>query len=161
MSATRIRPHEIRQAQAFALPERSLAQRLEALQLANVIRVFRADWKKEVKLGQREILEPLHALAEAEGGETMWDSMKVFDYLVSIPGVGPTKAKKWLVEVRVSPSKHLGGLSLRQRTDIAAHVRAWGIQREQRAQAYHRELVRRVARGREAREELEARRAAA
>jgi hypothetical protein len=150
MSAiTRIRPNEIRQAQRFVTPERSMAQRLEALRLANVIRVFRADWKKEVKLGQREILEPLRTIAEAEEDvETLWDTMKVLDYLLGVPKVGRTKANKVLAQTRISPSKTLGGLTSRQREELEVALRVWMEHLGQRADEYHRKLVRDVAGGR-------------
>lgn len=139
---TRIRPNEVRQAQRFVTPERSLEQRLDALKVANVIRVFRADWKREVKLGDREILEPLHTLAEAEEGEeTMWDTMRVLDYLLGIPRVGRTKANKFLTAARISPSKTLGGMTARQRSELEGVVRGWMGTREQRASEYRQELA--------------------
>jgi hypothetical protein len=146
---TRIRPNEIRQAQRFVVPERSLAQCMEALRLANVIRVFRADWKKEVKLGQREVLEPLHTIAEAEEGtETLWDTMKVLDYLMGVPKIGRTKANKVLSQTRISPSKTLGGLTSRQREDLEVALRVWMEHLGQRADEYHRKLTRDIAGGR-------------
>jgi hypothetical protein len=150
MSAiTRIRPNEIRQAQRFVVPERSLEQCMEALRLANVIRAFRANWKKEVKLGQREILEPLHTIAEAEeDAETLWDTMKVLDYLLGIPKVGRTKANKVLTQTRISPSKTLGGLTSRQREELEVQLRVWMGSLEQRSEEYHRALVREIAEAR-------------
>lgn len=95
-------------------PERSLVQRMEALQRANTIRTTRADWKKRVKRGQED---PLAVLADPPAE---FASMKVFDALMAMPKVGRVKASTMLRVAGVSPSKTLAGLLERQRGALLA-----------------------------------------
>jgi hypothetical protein len=64
-----------------AAPERSLLQRMDALQRAN------------------------------------------FDMLLAVPKYGRVKANKVLQQCRISPSKTIGGLSERQRTELVGLLR--------------------------------------
>lgn len=95
-------------------PERSLAQRMEALANANRIRSERAQLKRDMKAGRRTATELIAAPPE------FTDTMKVFDLLVAAPKVGRVKANKWLSRGRISPSKTVGGLSERQRLELLA-----------------------------------------
>lgn len=97
-------------------PPRSREQRMTALNRANVIRTTRADWKKAVK---RRQTDPLTVLLDPPAE---FETMKVFDLLIAAPKVGRVKANRILMLVRVSPSKTLGGLSQRQRAELAAMV---------------------------------------
>lgn len=97
-------------------PERSLAQRLEALQNANRIRSARSQLKRDVKAGRFKVAELVAAPPE------FTDTMKIFDLLLAVPKVGRVKANKWLSRARVSPSKTLGGLSERQRLELVALI---------------------------------------
>lgn len=99
-------------------PSRSLAQRLDALNRANAVRVERAEFKRQAKAKPKDaaarraaevILDPPHWM----------QTMKVYDLLMTVPRVGRTKANKLINVVRVSPSKTLGGLSDRQRRELA------------------------------------------
>lgn len=96
------------------VPERTAAQRMSALMVANRIRVTRADWKKRARRGEVSVraclLDP-----PAEFG-----SMKVLDLLLAKPHVGRVKALKMLRIVGVSPAKTVGGLTTRQRVELAA-----------------------------------------
>jgi hypothetical protein len=139
MSAT-IRPHEVRQAQRFAtppgeirpvaevlgdrrfrpspVPERSLRQRMDALEKGNVIRVKRKELKWDLKAGRVTVADVL--LSETPD----WlATMKIEDLLRAAPKVGKVKAAKVLRYCAVSPSKTIAGLSLRQRTELASMVR--------------------------------------
>src|SRR3989337_787074 len=95
---------------AAAAPERSLTQRMEALQRANEIRTRRAQLKRDLKAGRVSIhdllLEP----------PTYVETAKVFVMLLAVPKYGRVKVNKVLVQCRISPSKTIGGLSQRQRT---------------------------------------------
>lgn len=93
-------------------PERSLAQRMEALGKGNRHRTTRANWKKDVKAGRTSVFTVL-ADPPAE-----FESMKVFDALLAVPKIGRVKALSTLHVARVSPSKTLGGLSARQRGEL-------------------------------------------
>ena len=100
-----------------AAPERSLHQRMDALQRANEIRTRRAQLKRDLKGGRVSIhallLEPPDFLATA----------KVFDMLLAVPKYGRVKANKVLQTCRISPSKTIGGLSERQRTELVSLLR--------------------------------------
>jgi hypothetical protein len=100
-----------------AAPERSLVQRMDALQRANAIRTQRAQLKRDLKAGRRSInqllLDPPEWLATA----------KVFDMLLAVPKYGRVKVNKILGQCRISPSKTIGGLSERQRSELVAQLR--------------------------------------
>src|ERR1700739_230037 len=100
-----------------AAPERSLVQRMEALQRANDIRTRRAQLKRDLKAGRQPIdrllLEPPDYLATA----------KVFDLLWAVPKYGRVKVTKILSQCKISPSKTIGGLSERQRRELVAMMR--------------------------------------
>src|SRR6476661_9197417 len=94
-----------------AAPERSLVQRMEALQRANEIRTRRAALKRDLKAGRVSIhlllMEPPDYIETA----------KVFDMLLAVPKYGRVKANRILNQCRISPSKTIGGLSERQRNE--------------------------------------------
>ena len=100
-----------------AAPERSLAQRMDALQRANEIRSRRAQLKRDLKAGRQTIHQLL--LQPPEYLETA----KVFDMLLAVPKYGRVKANKILQQCRISPSKTIGGLSQRQRTELVSLLR--------------------------------------
>src|ERR1700755_1017361 len=100
-----------------AAPERSLVQRMEALQSANDIRSRRAQLKRDLKAGRTPIHELL--LDPPDYVQTA----KVFDLLLAVPKYGRVKVNKILGQCRISPSKTLGGLSERQRAELVALVR--------------------------------------
>jgi S13-like H2TH domain len=98
-------------------PERSLMQRMDALNRANEIRTKRAQLKRDLKAGRTAIhqllIEPPSWLETA----------KVFDLLLAVPKYGRVKANKVLTQCRISPSKTIGGLSQRQRAELVALLR--------------------------------------
>ena len=100
-----------------AAPERSLHQRMDALQRANAIRTRRAQLKKDLKGGRASIHGLL--LNPPEYVETA----KVFDMLLAVPKYGRVKANKVLQQCRISPSKTIGGLSERQRSELVSMLR--------------------------------------
>jgi hypothetical protein len=100
-----------------AAPERSLLQRMEALQRANDIRSRRAQLKRDLKAGRTPIHELL--LDPPDYVQTA----KVFDLLLAVPKYGRVKVNKILGQCRISPSKTLGGLSERQRGELVALLR--------------------------------------
>src|SRR5204862_4128364 len=93
-------------------PERSLNQRMDALQKANVIRTRRAQLKRDLKAGRVSIHSIL--LDTPEYVETA----KVFDMMLAVPKYGRVKVNKILQTCRISPSKTIGGLSDRQRAEL-------------------------------------------
>jgi hypothetical protein len=93
-------------------PERSLNQRMDALARANEIRIRRAQLKRDLKSGRRSIHSLL--LDPPEYIETA----KVFDMLLAVPKYGRVKVNKILAHCRIAPSKTIGGLSERQRSEL-------------------------------------------
>jgi hypothetical protein len=102
---------------AVLAPERSLMQRMEALQRANDIRTRRAQLKRDLKAGRA----PIHALL-LEPPDYL-ETAKVFDLLLAVPKYGRVKVNKILAQCRISPSKTIGGLSQRQRTELVEFMR--------------------------------------
>ncbi len=96
--------------------ERSPDQRMLALRSAHEIRSLRAQLKRDLKAGRVSIAA---LLVEPPA----WlQTMKVLDLLLALPKVGRVKAAKLLDSCRVSPSKTIGGLSERQRAELAARL---------------------------------------
>jgi hypothetical protein len=93
-------------------PERSLNQRMDALARANQIRTKRAQLKRELRAGRLPIQKLL--LDPPEYVETA----KVFDMLLAVPKYGRVKVNKILAHCRIAPSKTIGGLSERQRSEL-------------------------------------------
>ena len=100
-----------------AAPERSLLQRMEALQRANEIRTKRAQLKRDLKAGRSSIHQLL--LQPPDFVETA----KVVDMLLAVPKYGRVKVNKVLQVCRISPSKTIGGLSERQRAELISMLR--------------------------------------
>src|ERR1700693_6351788 len=101
----------------LAAPERSLVQRMEALQRANDVRSRRAQLKRDLKAGR----QPIHELWLAPPEYLL--TAKVFDLLLAVPKYGRVKVNKILSQCRISPSKTLGGLSQRQRAELGTLMR--------------------------------------
>ncbi|MGI8595355.1 MAG: integration host factor, actinobacterial type [Solirubrobacteraceae bacterium] len=98
-------------------PERSLGQRMAALQRANQIRTRRAELKRDLKASRQSIHQLLL-------DPPAWlETAKVFDMLLSVPKYGRVKVNKVLGQCRISPSKTFGGLSERQRSELVTMLR--------------------------------------
>ena len=100
-----------------AAPERSLVQRMDALQRANQIRTRRAQLKRDLKAGRVSIHDLLRNPPE------YLETAKVFDMLLAVPKYGRVKVNKILTTSRISPSKTIGGLSERQRNELVSMLR--------------------------------------
>lgn len=94
-------------------PDRSLEQRRAGLERANHIRSYRATVKRHLKAGRVDV----RALVLDPPDEML--SMPVFAFLIAMPKWGRVKANRALCKHRISPSKTLGGLSERQRRELA------------------------------------------
>jgi len=101
-------------ANSSTAPERSLNQRMDALARANQIRIKRAQLKRDLKAGRLSIHTLL--LKPPEYLETA----KVFDMLLAVPKYGRVKVNKILAHCRIAPSKTIGGLSERQRSELTS-----------------------------------------
>jgi hypothetical protein len=98
-------------------PERSLKQRLDALERANEVRSRKAVLKRDLKGGR----ESIHALL-LDPPDCI-ETAKVFDMLLAVPKIGRVKANKVITQCRISPSKTIGGLSQRQRDELISLLR--------------------------------------
>jgi hypothetical protein len=93
-------------------PTRGLEQRMEALERANVVRVYRKNVKVDLKAGRVTFAQ---LLTRDHPHERTW---KVYDVLLALPRHGRVKANTVLRRARISPSKTIGGLSDRQRGEL-------------------------------------------
>jgi hypothetical protein len=93
---------------SITIPERSHQQRMDALELANRIRIGCADLKREIRAGRLTVRGVLLAPPEYAA------HMKILDLLLAAPGVGPVKAMRTLRHAGISPVKTVGGLTERQ-----------------------------------------------
>lgn len=100
-----------------AVPERSLEQRLDALAKANVIRTYRAGVKRDVKAGRKLVANIV------EDPDPRLETMRIYELLIAQPKRGRVKVNRALSRVGISPSKTLGGLSPRQRRELAGYLR--------------------------------------
>lgn len=99
-----------------SMPERSLDQRMAALERANGIRTARAELKRDLKAGRARITDLLSSPPE------YLLTAKVFDILLAVPKYGRVKANRVLTQCRISPAKTIGGLSERQRDELVTRL---------------------------------------
>ncbi len=89
---------------------------MDALSRANEVRALRAQLKRDLKARKVSIgallVNPPPYLQTAN----------VLDMVLALPKVGRVKATKVLHSCRVSPSKTFGGLSERQRAELAGRL---------------------------------------
>ncbi|MGI8944718.1 MAG: integration host factor, actinobacterial type [Thermoleophilaceae bacterium] len=98
-------------------PERSLTQRMDALQRANLIRSQRAKLKRDLKAGRVRI----HEILRVPPDYVL--TMKVIDLVLAVPKYGRVKAGRVFTRCRISASKTVDGLSERQREELIAVLR--------------------------------------
>lgn len=98
-------------------PDRSPSQRMEALKLANAVRMERAALKRDLKAGRIRIDQVLSDPPECV------HSAKVADIMLAVPRYGRVKVTKVLQRCRISPSKTVIGLSERQRGELIEALR--------------------------------------
>jgi hypothetical protein len=96
-------------------PERSLDQRMDALTKANEVRSRRAALKADLKRGGVSIRDVLVA------PPAFLLTAKVSDLLMAAPKCGKVKSARIMEQCRISPSKTIGGLSERQRSELLTH----------------------------------------
>lgn len=112
-----VQPQDVGRDERFSriqTPERSLQQRMDALETANDVRSYRANLKKDIKAGRVSIVKLLTDPPEKI------ETMKIFDLLLVVPKMGRVKVNKLLMQCRISPSKTIGGMSERQRTEMVS-----------------------------------------
>jgi hypothetical protein len=95
-------------------------QHMQALELANRVRLARADLKRRVTTGELEVAEVIVTCPwEAE-------SMVIGDLLMSQRRWGRTRCRKFLGSIKMSENKTIGSLTERQRRTLAAVLSAKG-----------------------------------
>ena len=86
--------------------------RLAGSRAAVAARRARAEVKRQVASGQRSASEVLSAAAR--DGAQPESTLRVSELIGSIPWLGPTRTARVMQELRISPSKRLGGLGVHQ-----------------------------------------------
>lgn len=123
----------------LVVPERTRLQRSEALLLANQIRTARAQLKRLVAgdpglvLVERIVADPFAAdemVGDAPAGFVL--SMLVTDLLLAAPKMGTVKVGSALRRLKISSRKTMGGLSQRQRVELAGWCAEWATTRGHR-----------------------------
>lgn len=104
------------------VPTRSLEQRLTALRNGNRIRSARAQAKRDLKAGSTVFEDYLE--------HPDFDTMKVYDLLLAVPRIGTVKAGVLLRRIAIAPSKTIGGMSRRQRSELIFALRAHRYRRQ-------------------------------
>jgi len=91
---------------------------MAALERANQIRTQRAQLKRDLRAGQRSIayllLDPPDYVQTA----------KIAEILLALPLCGRARVDKLLAQCGISPRKTVGGLSQRQREELARLLEA-------------------------------------
>jgi hypothetical protein len=90
---------------------------MDALQVANEIRTRRAQLKKDLKAGR------VAAIGVITDPPDWVETMHLRDLLLSVPKFGQVKVNRMLTQCHISPSKTIGGLSVRQRREIIDYLR--------------------------------------
>ncbi len=98
---------------ARGVPE---VDRRAAAQRAVERRQARASLKRDLTT---RVVTPQEVLRRAEAdADSVAGSLRITDFLVSLPAIGAGKRDRILEELRISPVKRLGGLGVRQRTAL-------------------------------------------
>lgn len=106
-----------KQVSEFHTPARTHDQRMSALQIANDIRVKRAQLKRDL---HSRVVRPVTIL---ENPPPYITYMKVYAFLMAIPELGDTKVTKLLKHVGCSTTKTISGLSERQFREIIEYLK--------------------------------------
>lgn len=94
--------------------------RVAASRKAVAARRARASLKRDINT---RVITPQEALRRAlSDTDSAAGSLRVTEFLTSIPGVGASKRDRVLEQLAISPVKRLGGLGARQRTALAAYL---------------------------------------
>jgi len=94
--------------------------RVAASRKAVAARRARASLKRDINT---RVITPQEALRRAlSDTDSAAGTLRVTEFLTSIPGVGASKRDRVLEQLAISPVKRLGGLGARQRTALAAYL---------------------------------------
>jgi guanylate kinase len=92
--------------------------RAAGTEAAVAARRARAALKAALRAGSASPTELLDGLGPDTDPKSPEASLRVRDLLLTLPGVGPTRADRTLAELGISPSKRMGGLGSRQRVRL-------------------------------------------
>lgn len=98
---------------ALTMPERSFEQRRAALKIANEVRTYRAEIKRDLAAGRihwTDLLDDPHCR-----------SMKVWEAVMCLPKIGRVKAGTAFRRCMISHSKTFAGLTWRQRDALRTY----------------------------------------
>ena len=95
-------------------PERSEAQRAQALEAAMRVRRERADLRQRLKCGAAQPLTTLE--------DDRFRGVRVRWFLESLPGIGTARADVIMSDLQIAESRRIGGLSDRQRSGLIARL---------------------------------------
>ena len=114
---------------ALAVPNQSLEQRFSALKVAN-----------DVRFGRKAIKDDLHQLGYTDARCRVADliehppaillTMKVETLLLALPRFGDRKVGKLMFAHEISSRKRIGGLSERQRKELAYVLRTCKLEED-------------------------------
>jgi guanylate kinase len=94
--------------------------RVAASRRAVAARRARASLKRDLAM---RVVHPREALRVAEAdAESPAATLRVTEFLTSLPAIGEGKRDRILEELGISPVKRLGGLGVRQRVDLAEWI---------------------------------------
>lgn len=94
--------------------------RVAASRAAVAARRARAAVKQDIATGRRSTIEVLDISADpAHAAE---HSLRITDFLLSIPHIGTTRSQRILEQLRIASSKRLGGLGVKQRERLRAFL---------------------------------------
>lgn len=94
--------------------------RAAANRAAVAARRARAELKERLRSGE---LTPLRALEESLDPENPAATLRITDFLLSLPAIGAVKAPKILDQLGISERKRLGGLGRQQRVRLEEFIR--------------------------------------
>ena len=97
--------------------------RAAASQAAVSARRARAQVKRDIGSGARTPLDVLRASANPANKPEF--TLRVTEYITSIPNIGTTKLDRILADLAISPAKRLGGLGIHQREHLEAFIISW------------------------------------
>ncbi|MFD2673856.1 guanylate kinase [Gulosibacter bifidus] len=96
--------------------------RAAASRAAVAARRARAEVKQRIATGAARPVDVLAASADTDNPAS---SLRITQFLGSIPHIGKTKTERILGELQIAPVKRLGGLGRRQRERLATFLHAW------------------------------------
>jgi hypothetical protein len=100
------------------IPERSAAQRADALAAALASRRERAALRGALKARELSVADVLDGAAT----NPVWAGVKVSWLLESVPGIGEVRAERLMDSLGIAASRRVQGLGARQRAALIAEL---------------------------------------